>query len=110
MAIQRVVLHGRTDERIESLLSARLFLEPRLADGRLYFISSLSGHLSLFAMDAGGGVPEPLLPPQIALQNPELIGGHSFDVLPFSSESSTASVSFSARGRVPMGSDSGRSS
>jgi dipeptidyl aminopeptidase/acylaminoacyl peptidase len=82
VATQRVALHGRTDERIESLLSARLFLEPQLAGGRLYFISSLSGHLSLFAMDADGSVPEPLLPPQIALQNPELIGGHSFYVLP----------------------------
>jgi pimeloyl-ACP methyl ester carboxylesterase len=82
MATQRVALHGRTDERIESLLSARLFLEPQLADGRLYFISSLPGQLSLFAMDADGSVPEPLLPPQIALQNPELIGGHSFFVLP----------------------------
>src|SRR5690348_3906199 len=79
---QRASLQGRTADRIESLLSARLFLEPQLADGRLYFISSLSGHLSLFAMDAEGGVPEPLLPPQIALQNPELIGGHSFVVLP----------------------------
>ena len=82
MATQRVALQGRTDERIESLLSARLFLEPHLAAGRLYFISNLSGHLSLFAMDADGGVPEPLLPPQIALQNPELIGGESFFVLP----------------------------
>jgi pimeloyl-ACP methyl ester carboxylesterase len=79
---QRASLQGRTADRIESLLSARLFLEPQLAEGRLYFISSLSGHLSLFAMDAEGGVPEPLLPPQIALQNPELIGGHSFVVLP----------------------------
>jgi pimeloyl-ACP methyl ester carboxylesterase len=79
---QRATLQGRTADRIEALLSARLFLEPQLADGRLYFISSLSGHLSLFAMDAEGGVPEPLLPPQIALQNPELIGGHSFFVLP----------------------------
>jgi dipeptidyl aminopeptidase/acylaminoacyl peptidase len=68
--------------RIESLLSARLFLEPQLAGDRLYFISSLSGHLSLYAMDVAGGVPEPLLPPQIALQNPELVGGHSFQVLP----------------------------
>ena len=33
-------------------------------------------------MDAAGGVPEPLLPPQIALQNPKLIGGESFRVLP----------------------------
>jgi len=79
---QRATLQGRTADRIESLLSARLFLEPQLADGRLYFISNLSGQLSLFAMDAGGGVPEPLLPPQIALQNPELIGGLSFLVLP----------------------------
>jgi dipeptidyl aminopeptidase/acylaminoacyl peptidase len=78
----RVALQGRTADRIEALLSARLFLEPQLVDGRLYFISSLSGMLSLYAMDAEGGVPEPLLPPQIALQNPELIGGYSFHVLP----------------------------
>ncbi len=71
-----------TARRIESLLSARLFVEPQLSDGRLYFISSLSGHLSLFSMDAAGGVPQPLLPPQIALQNPELVGGHAFQVLP----------------------------
>lgn len=82
MVAQRATLQGRTADRIESLLSARLFLEPQLAEGRLYFISNLSGQLSLFAMDAGGGVPEPLLPPQIALQNPELIGGLSFFVLP----------------------------
>ena len=73
---------GRTAERIESLLSARIFVEPQLADDRLYFVSNLSGRLSLYAMDAGGGVPEPLLPPQIALQNPELLGGHPFYVLP----------------------------
>jgi pimeloyl-ACP methyl ester carboxylesterase len=78
----RVALQGRTADRIEALLSARLFLEPQLVDGRLYFISSLSGLLSLYAMDAEGGVPEPLLPPQTALQNPELIGGYSFFVLP----------------------------
>ena len=33
-------------------------------------------------MDASGGVPEPLLPPQIALQNPDLVGGELFHVLP----------------------------
>ncbi len=73
---------GVTADRIEALLSARLFLEPQLADGRLYFISNLSGHLSLFVMDASGGVPEPLVPPQLALQNPELIQGYSYHVLP----------------------------
>ena len=71
-----------TADRIEALLSARLFLEPQLADERLYFISNLAGHLSLYAMDAAGGVPEPLVPPQLALQNPELIEGYSYHVLP----------------------------
>jgi pimeloyl-ACP methyl ester carboxylesterase len=71
-----------TANRIESLLSARLFLQPQLRDGTLYFLSNLSGRLSLYSMDAAGGVPVPLLPPQIALQNPELLDGHSFDVLP----------------------------
>jgi pimeloyl-ACP methyl ester carboxylesterase len=76
------VASGLTAQRIESLLSARLFVEPQLVDDRLYFVSSLSGHLSLYSMDADGGVPEPLLPPRIAMQNPELVGGHAFVVLP----------------------------
>ena len=33
-------------------------------------------------MDVGGSVPEPLLPPGIALQNPELLGGYAFYALP----------------------------
>jgi pimeloyl-ACP methyl ester carboxylesterase len=66
--------------RIESLLSARLFVAPQLVDERIYFISNLSGRLSLYAMDYGGSVPEPLLPPNLALQNPHLIGGYSFYV------------------------------
>lgn len=68
--------------RIESLLSARLFIAPKLVGERIYFISNLSGHLSLYVMDHGGSVPEPLLPPQIALQNPHLIGGESYYVFP----------------------------
>ena len=68
--------------RIESLLSARLFLSPQLADGYIYFISNLSGRLSLYRMLAQpcGSVPEPLLPPHIALQNPHLIGGDAIHV------------------------------
>ncbi len=68
--------------RIESLLSARLFLAPKLAGDRIFFISNLSGQLSLYAMDLGGSVPEPLLPPNIALQNPHLLDGNSFYVFP----------------------------
>ena len=81
MAIVAADTAGRRADRIEALLSARLFVEPQLADDRITFVSNLSGHLSLYAMDAAGGVPEPLLPPQIALQNPELVGGHLFHVL-----------------------------
>jgi len=68
--------------QIESLLSGRLFLRPQLVGDRLFFLSNLSGHISLYAMDYGGSVPEPLLPANIALQNPHLIDGYSFRVMP----------------------------
>ncbi|HHH41088.1 MAG TPA: S9 family peptidase [Chloroflexi bacterium] len=69
--------------RIESLLSARLFLSPQLVEDRIFFLSDMSGRISLYAMDRGGSVPEPLLPPHIALQNPALIhGGYPFYVFP----------------------------
>jgi pimeloyl-ACP methyl ester carboxylesterase len=68
--------------QIESLLSARLFLFPQLVGDTIYFLSNLSGHLSLYCMNYGGSVPEPLLPSDIALQNPELLGGFSYHVFP----------------------------
>jgi len=68
--------------RIESLLSARLFIFPQLVGEKIYFLSNLSGHLSLYRMNYGGSIPEPLLPPNIALQNPELLGGYAFHVFP----------------------------
>jgi pimeloyl-ACP methyl ester carboxylesterase len=70
------------NNRIESLMSARLFLFPQHDQGRIYYLSNISGHLSLYAMKFGGSVPEPLLPPQIALQNPELIDGYSYCLFP----------------------------
>jgi len=66
--------------RIESLLSARTFASPQVAGERIYFLSNMSGHLSLYAMNTGGSVPEPLLPPHLALQNPHLMDGLSFYV------------------------------
>jgi pimeloyl-ACP methyl ester carboxylesterase len=71
-----------TPYRIESLLSARLFLAPQVVGERLYCISNLSGRNSLYSMQLGGSVPQPLLPPHIALQNPHLIEGRSFVVFP----------------------------
>ncbi|MBA3468408.1 MAG: S9 family peptidase, partial [Herpetosiphonaceae bacterium] len=67
---------------IESLLAARLFMVPQRVGDRLYFLSDLSGRISLYAMDLGGSVPEPLLPPNIALQTPHHMGGYSFVVFP----------------------------
>lgn len=66
--------------RVEALLSARLFLRPELVDDQIFMISNLSGHNNLYVMRYGGSVPKPLLPPNIALQNPHLISGMSFAV------------------------------
>jgi pimeloyl-ACP methyl ester carboxylesterase len=69
--------------RIETLLAARLFLAPQVVGERLYFISNLSGRLSLYGMPVGGGIPLPLLPPDIALPNPHhLDGAVAYAVLP----------------------------
>ena len=68
--------------RIESFLAARLFLNPQWAGEHLYFISNLSGKLSLYRMPENGGVPQPLLPPDIALFTPELMGGDPYRVFP----------------------------
>jgi len=68
--------------RIESFLSARLHLAPQIVGERIYFISNLSGRLSLYAMHYGGSMPEPVLPPDVALHNPHLVGGAAFCVFP----------------------------
>src|SRR3972149_8194999 len=68
--------------RIESLLSARLFLQPQVVGDRIFFESNLGGQISLYAMDAGGSVPEPLIPPDLALQNPHLLPGPPYYVFP----------------------------
>ncbi len=47
---------------IESLLSARLLLAPRVVGDKVYFLSDFSGVLSLYSMDKTGGIPQPLLP------------------------------------------------
>ena len=67
---------------IQSLFSARLLLAPRLAEGRVYFLSDMSGVISLYAMDQHGSIPEPMLPSGLALQNPHLIIGYNYFVLP----------------------------
>lgn len=68
--------------KIEALLSARAFFSPQLVDDKLYFISNLSGHYSLYRMNYGGSVPEPLLPPDLALFNPKLGQSIPFYVFP----------------------------
>lgn len=69
---------------IEVLLSARLFVYPKVHGDKLFFISNMGqgGHFSLYSMDLSGSVPQPLLPPQLALQNPSLMDGPSFVIYP----------------------------
>jgi pimeloyl-ACP methyl ester carboxylesterase len=64
------------------LLSARVLLAPQLAGDRVYFVSDLSGCMSLYSMRRGGSLPVPLLPAGLALQNPHLMAGYSFYVIP----------------------------
>jgi dipeptidyl aminopeptidase/acylaminoacyl peptidase len=68
--------------RVEHLLSAPLYLAPQRAGDRVFFVSNLSGRLSLYAMDASGSVPEPLLPPDVPLFTPKQVDGESFVALP----------------------------
>ncbi|MBI5668963.1 MAG: S9 family peptidase [Chloroflexi bacterium] len=68
--------------RIEALLSARQFVAPLTVGERIYFVSNLAGFMSLYVMDYGGSIPEPLLPPDVVLQNPHLMGGYLYYVFP----------------------------
>ena len=67
---------------VESLLSARLLLSPQLAEGRVYFISDMGGCMSLYVMKRSGSLAVPLLPSGLALQNPHLMAGYNYYVLP----------------------------
>ena len=72
----------KMDFPIESLLSARLLLDPKVVGDRVFFLSDFSGVLSLYSMDKKGSIPQPLLPGGQALVNPHLMDGHNFYVLP----------------------------
>src|SRR5437016_87317 len=73
---------NKTQFPIESLLSARLLLEPQIVNDRIYFLSDLSGTLSLYSIASNGSIPEPLLPGGLALVNPHIMPGDNFHVLP----------------------------
>ncbi len=67
---------------VESLLAAKLNLSPQLAGDRLYFVSNRTGRMSLFAMPLAGGEPARLIPEDIALPSPKVMGSEPFAVLP----------------------------
>jgi esterase/lipase len=80
------VLQRPTPEKpqfpIESLLSARLLLEPESLNDRVFFLSDMSGVLSLYSMNKDGSIPDPLLPGGLALVNPHLLPGDNYRVIP----------------------------
>src|SRR5438093_4215236 len=73
---------SKTQFPIESLLSARLLLEPQIVGDRIYFLSDLAGTLTLDSIASTGSIPEPLLPVGRALVNPPRMPGDNFHVLP----------------------------
>ena len=66
---------------IESILSARLMLAPKIAGDTVYFLSDLSGVLSLYSMPKTGGIPNPILPLGQTLVNPHLMNVENFVIL-----------------------------
>ena len=68
--------------RVEPLLSAFLYVQPQTVGDDLYFISNLGGRLNLYRMPLDGDQPERLLPAELALPNPHLLGGESYFVFP----------------------------
>ncbi len=67
---------------IQSLLSARMLVSPHIAGGKVYFLSDMSGVLSLYSMDETGSLPQPLLPAGLALTRPQLMEGLNYWVFP----------------------------
>ncbi len=57
-------------------------LVPKIVGEKVFFLSDMSGALSLYSMDKSGGVPQPLLPGGLALVNPHLMMGDNFVTLP----------------------------
>src|SRR3989454_11757477 len=73
---------NKTQFPIESLLSARLLLEPQIEGDRIYFLSDLAGILSLYSIARDGSIPQPMLPGGLSLVNPHIMPGDNFHVLP----------------------------
>ena len=71
-----------TPALVESLLAAKLHLSPQVARDRLYFISNETGRMSLFSMPLTGGETVQLVPADLALPSPKVMGGEPFAVLP----------------------------
>ncbi len=71
------------DFPVESILSARQVLSPNLVGDHVYFVSDMSGIMSLYRMRRSGSFPERLLPAGMAIQNPHLMGqSHLYVVFP----------------------------
>lgn len=67
---------------VESLLSARQLVSPKIAGDYVYFVSDMSGMMSLYRMKKTGSFPEKLLPAGLAIQNPHLMAGNLYVVFP----------------------------
>jgi len=71
-----------TTSLVESLLAAKLYLSPQVAGDQLYFVANITGRMSLFAMPLSGGEPHQLVPEDLALPSPKVMGSEPFAVVP----------------------------
>lgn len=71
-----------TKSLVESLLAAKLYLSPQVAGDQIYFVANITGRMSLFAMPLAGGQPRQLVPEELALPSPKVLGSEPFAVLP----------------------------
>lgn len=57
-------------------------MEPENVNDSIFFLSDMSGVLSLYSMAKKGSIPEPLLPGGLALVNPHILPGDNYHVIP----------------------------
>ena len=67
---------------LESLLSARQLVSAKLHNDKIIFMSNIAGSYSLYEINKNGSIPVPLLPEGTALQNPHLMAGANFEIIP----------------------------
>lgn len=71
-----------TTALVEALLAPSLHLSPEVVADDLYYIANPTGRMSLYRKPLGGGPATRLLPEDLALPSPKILGAQPFAVVP----------------------------